>query len=634
MGIWPCLRVGLLLCAAWTTAEAAVIEYLYVNASEGTASGGHTALKIGEEVFHFQYVPPGLLRIKRDDFAWFRQQYGERENRTIRLHRVDVPAAIRDRLRERFNHILLIEDEQFDRRDALEKDRSLLETLLRQARNPERPEGFELKGLGLFLPDGWRYAAPEEGSIPSSGGSLGRLVWRIDKAFGSGFLDAKAREIFRNLKTLRPEGYDAPTAILAEDHFLPADYSFAERYTDHLCALAALQVLVQGLPLREDLLSRPAGVEFRLGEVERQSLSAYRTRLEGQLLAMFRSPRTDWGYPLLVGMARLVALDASIGSGRWVFLNLLESPADSDETANGESPRQAYDWSRSRFLEAKAAMAFDHPMDEWDYAQLEQAANRLFENGNALRDGRQPRWHTLGTMPSRSAKAVPILPGLDKAQLQSQIHRLAAYEKVYSDSLAGLYSYDLLSRNCASEIFRVIDATMREAADVQPGGEDRILAESLRDLGGHVSGNGWDIIPFVSFHAVGENWRVVSTEELPSYRHRRLEQAKVSENPLLVDLRESNVFSSSLYRWHGGDAAFVFFTDDMLWARPLAGGANFAAGLAQGLVGLITWPWDRGGNLWQGAKGALVSLPELLFFNIRKGSFPGLQSLEGIRPHT
>lgn len=609
---------GLLLCAAWFTAGAAEIEYLYVNASEGTASGGHAALKIDEEVFHFQHVPPGLLRIQRDDFAWFREEYGGRENRTIRSHRIEVAEATGELLRERFNRILLIEDEQFDRLDALAQDRRLLETLLRQADNPTRPERLELKGLGLFLPDAWQYAALGANSAKVVDGSVARLARRIAEVFGSGFLDGKSREVLTGLQALRPEGYDVPPA-LAENRFLPAGYGLAERYADHLSALAALQVLAQGLPLREHVLLQPAGAEFRLGEAERRSLAGYRTRLEEQLLALLRSPRPDWGLPLLVGMARLVALDASIDSGYWAFLNLAEPSADADAVADGE----AYAWCRSRFIVAKSAMARAEPVDEWAYVRLEQAANLFFASGNALRES--GRVSALRLTPARPAQAVPILPGLDRAQLQSQLQRLQAYEQAYADSLAGLYAYDLLSRNCASEIFRVIDGAMREQANAQ----DEALAASIRNLGGRVPGRGWTIIPFVSFQAVGENWRVAATEEWPSYRHRRLEQAKLAENPLLVDLRESNVFSARLYRWHGGDAAFVFFTDEAVWARPLAGGANLAAGLAQGLVGLFTWPWDLGGNLRQGVKGALVSLPELLFFNIRKGSFPGLRSRIG-----
>jgi len=590
---------GLLCCAL--AARGADIEYLYINASEGTASGGHAALRLGDEVFHFQHVPPGLLRAQRDDFAWFRLQYGDKENRTIYRHRVEVSAETRDLLRERFNRVLLIEQEQFDRRDGLEQDRRLLETFLHRQ---GEAEGLALKGPGLFLADGWNYAD----AVPE--GSPAPLARRVAAVFGDGFLLAKRRALLRSLADLRPEVGDPQSIDLTEDGFRPAGLAFAERYANHLRALAALQVLALGLAPREGVLSRPEAAEFRLDEVEKQALAAYRARLEGQLLGLFRSGREDWGLALLVGVARLAALDESLASGRLVFVNLAEPPADEAPQAVPEASRPPADaGNRARFLRAKAAMA--GAVDEWDYADLEQAANR-FEAGGEAR---------LTALPAQVAKIAPRPPaGMTPAQLRDALARLEPYQQAYGQGLAGLYAYDLLGRNCASEIFRVVDAAMAEAA----GSAGAARAESMRRLGGQVSARFPGFIPFVSFQAVGGHWRVAATEELPSYRLRRLEQARRQENPLRVDLRESNVFSSTLYRWHRGDAAFVFFTDDTVWARPLAGGANLAAGLAQGVFGLFTLPWDGGANLWQGAKGVLVSLPELFFFNIRKGSFPDL----------
>jgi hypothetical protein len=35
-------------------------------------------------------------------------------------------------------------------------------------------------------------------------------------------------------------------------------------------------------------------------------------------------------------------------------------------------------------------------------------------------------------------------------------------------------------------------------------------------------------------------------------------------------------------------------------------------------------PFDRGTTLWSGLKGIAFSLPELVFVNLRKGSFDGV----------
>lgn len=581
--------LGGLLCASGP-GGAAVVEYLYINASEGTASGGHAALKLGEEVFHFQHVPPGLLRISRDGFAPFREQYGGRENRTIRLHRVEVSDATFARLREHFNRVLLIEQEQFDRRDRLEQDAKLLETLL--ARDGAA-EWLGVKGLGLFVADGWN-SATVEAQPPVS--ALAELARRVGAAYGEDFLAGRAGEALARLKALQP---DAPApAELAEDRFQIAAYSFAEQYFDLLTGWAASQVLARGLALREGVLLRPDGAEFRLNDAERQGLADYRATLAAQLVGLFRSQRSDWGFALLVGMARLVALDESIATGRLAVLSL------SDAEATARLDDDAFATLRVELAGAKARLG-QTEVDEWAYAHVEQAANRWIE----LSPSRQQRTAcsacgTAEALAAWPANLKPVALTMDAAQLQIRLERLQAYRESYEARLAALYPYDLLGRNCASEVFRAIDAAGLD------GG-----------LGGQVSA-GLAFIPFVSFDEVGNTWRVVATEELPSYRQRRIEQAKARENPLLVELRESNVFSSSLYHWHGQDAAFVFFTDDTLWVRPLAGSVNLAAGLAQGVYGLFAWPWDRGEALWQGAKGALVSLPELAFFNIRKGSFP------------
>jgi hypothetical protein len=92
--------------------------------------------------------------------------------------------------------------------------------------------------------------------------------------------------------------------------------------------------------------------------------------------------------------------------------------------------------------------------------------------------------------------------------------------------------------------------------------------------------------------------------------------------PLLVYLRESNTVTSTLYRRNPDDSAFLFFTDDAGPVRPLLGAANLVTGLGFSAVGLFLVGVDGGDTLRAGLRGMLFSLPELVFFNIRKGSIP------------
>ena len=87
-----------------------------------------------------------------------------------------------------------------------------------------------------------------------------------------------------------------------------------------------------------------------------------------------------------------------------------------------------------------------------------------------------------------------------------------------------------------------------------------------------------------------------------------------------VRLRESNTWTSTLYRPDERDSYFVFFTDESVLWRPLQGVANLLAGFGKAGLGLARLPFDGGRDMSAGLRGAVFSLPELAFFNIRKGS--------------
>jgi hypothetical protein len=88
-----------------------------------------------------------------------------------------------------------------------------------------------------------------------------------------------------------------------------------------------------------------------------------------------------------------------------------------------------------------------------------------------------------------------------------------------------------------------------------------------------------------------------------------------------VYLREVNSLTSRIYERRDRDGSFLLFSDDVLWPRPLYGAVNLAWALADGSVGVLAAPLDRGRRVRRAAVGAAFSFPELVFMNVRKGSF-------------
>jgi hypothetical protein len=59
------------------------ISYIYVDGNEAGAGGGHTAIRAGDSVFHFQRVPEGFFIVERTPWDGFLFSYSRLQNRNI-----------------------------------------------------------------------------------------------------------------------------------------------------------------------------------------------------------------------------------------------------------------------------------------------------------------------------------------------------------------------------------------------------------------------------------------------------------------------------------------------------------------------------------------------------------------------
>jgi hypothetical protein len=651
------LPVAFLLFALLTTGNAADIaspslEYLYIDSSEGTSSGGHAAIRFGDEIFHFQHFEPGVLRSVKDNPHYFRYLYGFLENRTIHASRIDVSDETWRMLRDYFNHRYLIQKQQFDILQSLRDDQTLIRLLLRRMGGGERlsaavvddADSIRLPAVGLFFPD---HIAPSNHlsteqvpvAPPAAGTSpvLQALRERIEQRYGRRFLAVRMEAIRERLRRLKPTGYDRARLALSEDRFPTVGYAFAQQYKDRMTALMGLKALQLALPLRSDVFAAPRLEAFRLEAREIERLARYRQQLETDLVRLANSRRPDWGVAFLAGMARLIVLDQAVRSGRLVFLDTFQRDDDriavEDIVRFGDVMREQLDDVEVKLREAKVDLLASQAITEADYSRLEHWSNRFLELHRGIEQQRPIRIHSGDLLPTKiTARSDLIVPETSQGELNQKLAETESFQLSYFQQLKRLYRYNLFTKNCVSEIFRTIhgafesrlgsnDAVGKAGKEPGESRRARVEAESVARLGGYLGAEGIHLIPFVSAYAVDQSYDVVASEEWPSYRKAALRRAYEDDAPVLVYLRESNVISATLYRRNPDDSFFIFFTDDALLPRPLFGAVNSVAGLGQSIVGLFLAPFDGGRVLSSGAKGFLFSLPELLFFNIRKGSY-------------
>ena len=248
--------------------------------------------------------------------------------------------------------------------------------------------------------------------------------------------------------------------------------------------------------------------------------------------------------------------------------------------------------------------------DEAQYNLLESLASRAHEYERGAREGRAVREPEGRLVPTRARSAAVAAPADAAPALRGALAAALAAERDAQRALERRYPYDVLTRNCATELVRLLADGL--------GGEQGFRAA----LGGPLApGEGLSFIPFALQDLVESRLAVARRERIPSYRERALAALRREHAGALALAREASPLTARVYRWRDRDTRFALFTSDVFWPRPLYGFVNLASALPDTLLGLATAPFDGARRVRRGAWGALYSLPELAFFNIRKGTF-------------
>jgi hypothetical protein len=609
---WLSLLLGCLAAStAIAASKGASFDYLYIESNEGGSSGGHTAIRFGPNVYHFQNQA-GLLVLRRERAHDFLYRYALLGNRTVHSTRIGVSEKSLSRLVDRFRLRHRAQEAQIRVENALSRDRLLLEFLRDRQKDPTSQSESPLlpvPGLGYF---DLRVSMAEDRSAVLL--SLGRDIARVQ---GPDFLANRRRDLTDEMRALSqqdPTGWAAepPTSVYEHPPFARA---YRSRWIDLAAGLAALDTLEAARPLASSSHHAPLDDSFVLDSEEIRALAQYAKELAAQLVELANSRRPDWGQTLLVGMARLSALNRSLESERLVFLDSF--PEQSEALGHVAIDRRGDVGSlillenRRQFEASRAYFRNGVAPDELAWERLEERSNRYFEMLRALRGDpliRVARGHLI---PSRAALyPIPIWPQRASAQLQGDLARARERERSYARAMRRLHRYGLITQNCATAIFETLNDSFEDSVKI-----------SEQQLGGYVgSRHSLAFIPFMSALEVNQRYRVIQRETVYSYRQLRLQAMKDQEGPAWVALRESNTFTALTYQRSSDDSFFVFFTDEAPLLRPLFGLVNLAAALGESILGILAAPVDRGAILVRGLRGTIVSLPELAFANIRKGS--------------
>ncbi len=575
------------------------LHYLYINAREGSASGGHTAISFNNETFHFQHYDGGTIRLVKqisDDFDF---HYRYLENRTINQATIELDDAHYDQLRKFFNLSLILQKQQDDLLKEINLNLSLLAPPLSSSK-------IYIRGAGLLT----------QNPVPLNAEAItiNNLQQHIKQKYGDNFLTKQILSLQEKINTLQPRPWPTDSLHLSDNAFLAVPYSFASQHLDAVSKMLFLQMLQQGASLDKQHYFTPEQANFKLSTPELEKLRRFQHTLENNLLNLINSQRTNWGNVAFILYARILSLSIAIDSGTLVFLNSYAPDSFSIPYTEVESYKEMFQAQKARALtkiiqEKRLLFTRQQAISENHYSLLEQLSNYYHERDRGLANKLSIRIYGEQLLPTTPVSLpLPLYPQLTSQKTEQALQQLHQYKNQVTQQMQSIYHYDLITRNCVTEIFDTIR-------------KSNISGKPIKELGKLAQNNFIAFIPFGSFRSLANDY---SKQTRPSFRQQQLNEMYQQENNALVYLRESNTLSARYYKFNDQDSIFLFFTDHNVLSRPLLGAFNLLTAMAMSLYGSFSLPFDAGYNLQKGSMGILMSLPELAFFNIRKGSYKHL----------
>ncbi|TGK05812.1 hypothetical protein EHO58_08550 [Leptospira selangorensis] len=572
------------------------LDFIYVDANTGQSSGGHSALRFDDTVIHFQYYPDEIFRVVRESYERFSYSYNTYSNRTSKIARVEISEKDLDKIRTGFEKLALIQFKHLKNLESIRADVQFLKEIQKPEKNIKiRTFGYFKKEEGTKL-----FSLKEELNSILGKGWLGKIRTQIKKELNSAYTEEK----FATFS-------EAPAVQNGTYPFYKEGIS--SWFLPRLEKLSVLEILDLGYSLDPETIFLSSGTS--LSEEEKTKLILLRDSLKLSIIELIKEENSNWGHSVLVNLARFLVLEKSIEEGKLFFLVTFPESVSQITPTTWSKDKKSVEASSDLLLEASKTFREkrikSENLTEENYLIWEDLENRDWELRTGLSRGISIRNTFDRLSPDLSGNSVFSFPTPESEIISEYLTRSEKEEETYYDNLKRFYTFKLITKNCTSEIFDSLEFILNEK-------EYGIVLGKRIDPHSSLT-----FIPFIAYDSITEKWNV--KEETIELSHRKVALKKLYEsNPKLrTYLKESNVFSSSIYRSNPDDHMFVFFTDDIVLLRPIYGIVNLGWGIGNFTVGIFTSPFDKGRRLQNGLQSAFFSLPELLFFNIRKGTFPG-----------
>jgi hypothetical protein len=554
------------------------IDFLYINANAGEAAGGHTALRLGDSIFHYQFFPDSTFLLVREPWDSFRFLYNELHNRSISVASLPLELSVAVQIRNHFTELLVAQQNFNDDFEALQQEKQLVEQLMGGIL------GISVKCLGFFNDKSEQIKSENLLTKFTETASLRALIEKADED-----LQTAARKLMYGE---RP----------------------GKSFQEIVAWREALLVLVHGKTLKSDAVIYPMEEEGELNNQEKILLEEFSKYLHISIVELLDSTRPDKGETLLLQIARYLAVQRSLAEKKLFTLDPFFKEVRvvhlTDEDMRGEQVLHLKKNLLQQTTTRRELFFKEKVHQEITYSLLETSRARTWELARVNDSVRSVRILAKVTLPSRPSVVTTQFPERYEKQLQGIRDTVGDELLDLQKRREALYGYNLVWRNCATELIRSLNTTF---ADTESG---------RKALGGWLEpDDGLLFIPFLFYRESIDAYSLQNHQFLQARRLRNLENLYNQENDLWVWLRESNTLSSTLYETRSKDTPFLFFTDDALFLRPLLGFLNVGYAGLHGVVGIMRLPFDSGESFNQAARGLFYSLPELGFSNIRKGSY-------------